>query len=93
MDDKFRDDEARQRFELEIDGKTAFVTYRKSPGAITLIHTEVPKELGGRGVGSKLARAVLDAVRGEGRRLRVECEFLQGFMKKNPEWDDLLERG
>jgi predicted GNAT family acetyltransferase len=51
MTEHFRDNEARDRFELDVDGTIAFVTYRKSPGAITLVHTEVPPELGGRGVG------------------------------------------
>ena len=47
MTDHFRDNEADSRFELDVDGSIAFVTYRKSPGAITLVHTEVPPELGG----------------------------------------------
>jgi predicted GNAT family acetyltransferase len=86
----FRDNEARNRFELETSGAVAFVTYRISPGAITLEHTEVPPELGGKGIGSKIARATLDAVRAQRRKLTVECEFIQGFMKKNPEYNDLL---
>ena len=90
MTDNFRDNEARNRFELETGGAIAFVTYRKSPGAITLEHTEVPPELGGKGIGSKIARATLDAVRAQGCKLTVECEFIQGFMKKNPEYNDLL---
>lgn len=90
MPDNFRDNEARERFELDVEGHTAFVEYQKAPGAITLVHTEVPKELGGKGVGSKLARATLDAVRQQGRKLTVKCEFLQGFMGKNPEYNDLL---
>ncbi|MDI1266058.1 MAG: GNAT family N-acetyltransferase [bacterium] len=90
MTDNFRDNEARERFELDVEGHTAFVEYRKSPGAITLVHTEVPKELGGKGVGSKLARATLDAVRQQGRKLTVKCEFIQSFMGKNPEYNDLL---
>ena len=57
MTDNFRDNEERNRFELDVDGTIAFVTYRKSPGAITLVHTDVPPELGGRGIGSKLGRA------------------------------------
>ena len=93
MTDKFRDNEERHRFELHVDGIIAFVAYRKSPGAITLVHTEVPPELGGRGVGSRLARATLDAVRGQGRVLSVECEFIQSFMAKHPEYNDLLARG
>ena len=42
MAENFRDNEDRQRFELEVEGHIAFVTWRKSPGAITLVHTEVP---------------------------------------------------
>ena len=90
MTDNFHDNQARNRFEFEIEGAIAFVSYRKSPGAITLEHTEVPPELGGKGVGSRIARATLDAVRAQGRKLTVECEFIQGFMKKHPEYNDLL---
>jgi len=90
MPDSFRDNEDRSRFELDVGGTVAFVEYRKSSGAITLVHTEVPPALGGKGVGSKLARATLDAVRTQGRKLTVECEFIQGFMSKHPEYNDLL---
>jgi uncharacterized protein len=90
MTDNFRDNEARNRFELEVEGAIAFVSYRKSPSVITLEHTVVPPELGGKGIGSKIARATLDAVRAQGRKLTVECEFIQGFMKKHPEYNDLL---
>ena len=45
MAENFQDNEDRQRFELEVEGHVAFVTWRKSPGAITLVHTEVPPEL------------------------------------------------
>jgi uncharacterized protein len=90
MVDSFRDNEERSRFELDVEGTIAFVAYRKSTGAITLVHTEVPPELGGKGVGSKLARATLDAVRAQGCKLTVECEFIQGYMSKHPEYNDLL---
>jgi predicted GNAT family acetyltransferase len=90
MTENFRDNEAANRFELDADGAIAFVAYRTSSGTITLVHTEVPPALGGKGIGSKLARATLDAVRAQGRKLTVECEFIQGFMSKHPEDNDLL---
>ena len=90
MAEDFRDNEARERFELDVEGHTAFVTYRKSSGAITLVHTEVPPELGGKGVGSKLARATLNAVRAQARKLTVECDFIRNFMSKHAEYNDLL---
>ena len=93
MAENFRDSETRERFELDVEGHTAFVTYRKSSGAITLVHTEVPPELGGKGVGSKLARATLDAVRAQARKLTVECDFIRNFMSKHAEYNDLLATG
>lgn len=93
MPEAFRDNEERSRFELDVDGVTAFVTYRKNDGLITLVHTEVPPELGGRGIGSKLGRATLDAVRAQGRKLAVECDFIRNFMGKNAGYNDLLVDG
>jgi predicted GNAT family acetyltransferase len=86
----FCDNERHSRFDLDIDGIIAFVTYRKSPDAITLVHTDVPPELGGQGIGSTLARKTLDAVRSQGRQLSVECDFIRSFMDKYPEYNDLL---
>ena len=93
MPEAFCDNEEQSRFELDVDGPTAFVTYRKIDGAITLVHTEVPPELGGRGIGSKLGRATLEAVRAQGRKLFVECDFIRNFMSKNPGYNDLLAEG
>ncbi|TCU78923.1 hypothetical protein EDE08_101706 [Bradyrhizobium sp. R2.2-H] len=90
MPEAFRDNEERSRFELDVDGPIAFVTYRKTDSAITLVHTEVPPELGGRGIGSKLGRATLDAVRAQRRKLSVECDFIRNFMRKDPGYNDLL---
>ena len=78
------------RFELDVDGHTAFVYYRMEPGIITLVHTEVPPELGGRGVGSTLVRGVLEAVRALGLKVVPRCPFVSAFMGKHPEFNDLL---
>jgi predicted GNAT family acetyltransferase len=84
------DDSARRRFEMIVDGVTAYVTYARKGDRLTLVHTEVPKALGGRGVGSALATAVLQDVRKRGLRVAVECEFLQAFIKRHPEFADLV---
>jgi len=84
------DNTARHRYEMVVDGHTAFVTYALRGDKMTLIHTEVPKELGGKGVGSALARGVLDTVRKQGLRVVAECEFITGFIQKNQAYADLL---
>jgi predicted GNAT family acetyltransferase len=90
LTDTIHDNASRHRFELEVDGHTAFVDYKRERGIVTLIHTEVPKELGGRGIGGKLARGVLDHLRGEGTKIVVECPFIASYIEKHPEYRELL---
>jgi predicted GNAT family acetyltransferase len=89
MSDDVRDNPARQRFELDLDGHTAFVTYKRADGVLTIQHTEVPKELNGRGIGSKLARGVLDSARAAGLKVVPLCPFVASYMDKHPEYADL----
>src|SRR6266849_1006813 len=79
MDAGVRNNPALHRFELDADGHTAVAYYRLSPGVITFTHTEVPPELSGRGVGSKLARGALDLVRARGLKVVAQCPFIAGF--------------
>lgn len=89
MPSALRNNKSKNRFELDIDDHIAHVDYQLSPGAITLVHTEVPKELGGRGIGSILAKAVLENVRSAGLKVEARCEFIAGYIKKHPEFADL----
>lgn len=84
------DNAARRRYEMVVDGVTAYVTYARHGDRLTLVHTEVPKALGGRGVGSSLATAVLEDVRSRGLRVAVECEFLEAFIKRHPDFAHLV---
>jgi predicted GNAT family acetyltransferase len=84
------DNAALSRYEMVVDGVTAFVTYTQQAGRLTLVHTEVPKALGGRGIGSSLATAVLEHVRSRGLRIVPECEFIAAFIQRHPEFADLV---
>jgi uncharacterized protein len=84
------DNSERRRFEMVVDGVTAYVTYARHGDRLTLVHTEVPKALGGRGIGSSLATAVLEDVRKRGLRVAVECEFLEAFIKRHTEFADVV---
>ena len=84
------DNAALGRYEMVVDGVTAFVSYTRHGDRLTLVHTEVPQSLGGRGVGSSLATAVLDGVRNRGLGVVAECEFIAAFIKRHPEFADLV---
>lgn len=85
------DDPERSEYELRVDGVPAgHVVYRRSGGKITLLHTEIGDEFGGRGLGGVLARGVLDDARTHGLAVRPDCPFIRGWIGKHPEYADLV---
>ncbi len=85
------DNKAHHRFELAVDGHLATALYAVSDGVITFIHTVVPPELGGKGVGSKLIRGALDQVRAGGLKVIAQCPFVKAFIDRHPDYQDLLK--
>jgi predicted GNAT family acetyltransferase len=85
-----RNNTARSRYELDVDGFTAYVSYHSEGDAISLDHTDVPKELGGRGVGSALAKGTLEIIRQTGGKVIPRCSFIAGYIEKHPEYRDLV---
>ena len=82
---------AASRDETQVEGRTALVQFRdESDGTVRLIHTEVPDALEGRGVGSSLAKGVLEAIRAEGKRIVPQCTFIAGYLDRHPEYQDLV---
>jgi hypothetical protein len=82
----------KRRYELSVDGHIAATYYDLANGIITFDHTEVPPELGGKGIGSKLVKGALDQVRADGLKVIAKCEFVKGYIGKHPEYADLLQR-
>src|SRR5262245_24658633 len=53
------DNPSLSRFELVVDGHTAFLTYERTANSMTLVHTEVPRALRGRHLGETLVESAL----------------------------------
>lgn len=83
---------AHHRFELTVEGHLAATYYKIEGDVITFIHTEVPPELGGKGVGSALVKGALDQVRGLGLKVIAECPFVKATIDKHAGYADLLKR-
>ena len=90
MPDSVRNNTALSRFELDLNGKTAVAYYKLSPGVITFLHTEVPQEMSGHGIGSQLVRSALESARAQGLKVVPKCPFVSAYMSKHPEFNDLL---
>lgn len=85
-----RDNRAEQEFELEVDGQRAVAAYQIEGNTIVFTHTFVPTPIEGRGVASKLIRAALDASRDAGLKVVPQCSFVEIYIKRHPEYRDLL---
>jgi predicted GNAT family acetyltransferase len=86
------DNPEESRFEAHVDGQIAFVSYLRRDDTIFFTHTEVPKELEGRGLGSVLARAVLERARAEHWKVVARCPFIAKYIERHPEYQAVLRR-
>lgn len=84
--------EALERFELEVDGHIAFITYEKTRGVLRLLHTESPQELAGRGVASALVEKTLLYIKEHNLKLQPLCPFVNAYIKRNTEWENYVVR-
>jgi predicted GNAT family acetyltransferase len=87
---KINNNKDRQQFQVLVDGELAFLEYRMHDGRIVLMHTEVPEKLGGRGIGSALAAYSLNYARENHLPVKVYCPFVLSYLKRHPEYDDLI---
>ncbi|HEX5509961.1 MAG TPA: GNAT family N-acetyltransferase [Pseudolabrys sp.] len=92
MADPVRDNTEQHRFELDADGHLAVSYYEFAGDVITFKHTEVPKELEGRGIGSRLVRGELEIARSRGLKVIAKCPFVAAYIAKHPEFADLLKK-
>ena len=88
------DNSDKSRYEMPLDGKNgsglAFVVDRRNGDVLTLDHAEVPAALEGQGAGSRLVKATLDDIRARGLKVVPRCGFVRAYLRKHPEYGDLL---
>jgi hypothetical protein len=90
MTGEVRDNPEARRYELEVDGQVAVMTYNLNPPQLMITETLVPEALEGRGLASRLAAAVVADVRARGLVLLPVCPYLAGWLQKHPEHADVV---
>jgi len=71
----------RSRFEVRVDGDIAgYAEYRRRPGLIAFVHTQIDPRFEGRGLASKLVREALSEARSEGAAVLPFCPFVRGYI-------------
>ncbi|MGP7996563.1 MAG: GNAT family N-acetyltransferase [Streptosporangiaceae bacterium] len=80
-----RNDTAGSRFVAGPPGHEAELLYRIRNGRLVLIHTEVPIDLEGQGMGGKLVTAAVDYAAGAGLVVVPSCPFAQSWLDRHPD--------
>jgi predicted GNAT family acetyltransferase len=89
MDDIF-DNAAEGRFELIVEGQTAYADYRREPGRLVIPYVEAPPALRGTGAAGRLMEGVLAQARVEGRKVVPVCSYAAAYMRRHKRHHDLL---
>ncbi len=84
--------ETKKRFEIAVNGYTAFINYGEFGNQIALVHTEVPEALAGKGVAGALVEKNLNYIEKQGKLLLPFCPYVFAYIKKHPEWKRIVSK-
>ncbi|MDX6503370.1 MAG: uncharacterized protein QOE29_495 [Gaiellaceae bacterium] len=88
------DNPEEHRYEARVgEDVRGFLDYHLQPGLMTIMHTEVDRAAEGKGVGSALAAGALDDIRRRGLSILVVCPFVRAYLRRHPEYADLVVVG
>ena len=79
------DNQAKSRFEADFGGSVAELLYRQNGNRLVLIHTEVPEQLEGHGIGGALVTAAIGRAVRDGLTVVPLCPFARGWLERHPE--------
>lgn len=83
---ELRDNRARARYELRIDGEPAgWLVYRHARETMFVGHTEIVADHQGEGLGPLLVRRALEDARRAGKTVIATCPFATSYLARHPE--------
>jgi predicted GNAT family acetyltransferase len=78
------DNRASSQFEISVDGRVAYLAYRRDGDRLILVHTDVPRQLEGHGIGGRLVTAAIDEAADQHLTVVPLCEFAKGWLEGHP---------
>lgn len=78
------------RFSSTVEGHEAALGYELQGRWMVITHTNVPDEIGGRGIASDLVRAAFEHARQQGWNVRPACSYAAAWVERHPEYNQLL---
>jgi predicted GNAT family acetyltransferase len=93
MNYKLKNNKEANQYQIQIDEYSARIEYILAQDKIFLTHTEVPKQMVGKGVGSVLVKMILQDIEKHDLTLVPLCPFVAMYIKRHPEWLKLVMKG
>ncbi len=81
------------RFETRVENLLCVIDYRLENETLSLTHVGVPKPIEGRGIAGELTRTALDWARSQNYRIIPVCPYVQAWLRRRPDYQDLVESG
>lgn len=85
-----KDNKAQSRYELEMNGHTAYADYKVEGGVLHIKYVFAPEELRGTGAAGKLMQEVMDNARNSGLKVIPICGYAAAWIRKNKTFNDIL---
>jgi len=89
----FKNNKEESQFEIDVDGKLAFIEYYTKDSKLFLTHTEVPEALRGQGAAANLVDSTLKYARENGLTVVPLCSYVAYYVNNHPEWASVLSEG
>ena len=88
----FVNDERRGRYQVTRGKRPVAVSeYELEPGRIVFTHTVVRPEFEGQGIGSRLAKFVIQDAQARGLRITPVCPFVRSYLRRHPEYESIVD--
>ena len=84
------DNKELNRFEVHEEGEIGFLEYEADENYIALLHTEVPGDIGGKGIAQALAGHAFNFAKEKKLKVLVYCPFVSTYVKRHPELNELI---
>ena len=76
----------KNKFVTEVDGETAWVEYSVYNNYVNIIHTFVPREIGGRGIAADLVKATYTYALQNDMCPQATCSYAVAWLRRHPEF-------
>lgn len=73
----------KSRFEAEVEGDIAFLSYERAGDRAVMTHTIVPRHLEGCGIAGRLTERAVAWARREKLQIEPQCSYVRAWLTKN----------